>query len=281
MSDRMFSALLQYWRRCRGLSQLDLALAADVSARHVSFLESGRSRPGEAMVERLMAALDVPLRGRNEALLAAGYPARYAEPALHEVDPAVQDAIGRMMAQQEPFPLTVLSAGYDVLRANRATGALFPRFIASPIDLSTPLNMFSLVFDPRLARPFVTGWEGVARRMLARLHRELLRQPGDPTLRALLDRVLAYPGVPAQWQHPDLSEECGSTLELRLRRDDLEVGFLTTVTVFSAPRQVTLDELRLESYFPLDAATTAVCEAFAGAATPAAVTVTARRARGS
>ncbi len=258
MSDRMFSALLQYWRRSRGLSQLDLALAADVSARHVSFLESGRSRPGEAMVERLMAALDVPLRGRNEALLAAGYPARYPEPALPDVEPAVEDAIARMMAQQEPFPLTVLSAGYDVLRANHAAGALFSRFVPA---LDEPLNMFSLVFDPTLARPFISDWEGVARRLLARLHRELLRQPGDPTLRALLDRVLAYPGVPARWQHPDLSEECGSTLELRLRRGGLEVGFLTTVTVFSAPRQVTLDELRIESYFPLDAATTAVCEA--------------------
>jgi transcriptional regulator with XRE-family HTH domain len=263
VSDRLFSALLQYWRRSRGLSQLDLALAADVSARHVSFLESGRSRPGEAMVERLMAALDVPLRGRNEALLAAGFPARYAEPALHDVEPAVEDAIARMMAQQEPFPLTVLSAGYDVLRANRAAGALFSRFVAEPAAVAVPLNMFSLVFDPRLARPFVAGWETVARQLLARLHRELLRQPADATLRALLDRVLASPGVPAGWQQPDLSEECGSTLEVRLHRDGLRVGFLTTVTVFSAPRLVTLDELRIESYFPLDAATTAACAAFA------------------
>src|SRR5207253_151378 len=129
-----------YWRDCRGISQLDLAIDAGVSARHVSFLESGRSKPSEAMVMRLMVALDVPLREQNQILLAAGFPARFPEPGLDEVAPVVEQAIDRMMQQQEPYPLTVLSGGYDVLRSNRAAGALFARFVAEPARLPMTLN---------------------------------------------------------------------------------------------------------------------------------------------
>jgi transcriptional regulator with XRE-family HTH domain len=273
MNDPLFPALLRYWRGCRGLSQLDLALLADVSPRHVSFLESGRSKPSEAMVSRLMAALAVPLRDQNQALLAAGFPARFPEPGLHEVAPDVEDAITRMMHQQEPYPLTVLSPGYDVLRRNRAAGALFGHFIAEPAHLPTPLNMFSLIFDPRLARPHVANWEQVARHMLARLHRELLQRRANRSLGCLLERVLTYPDVPAAWRQPDLSTPCASTLQIQLHRDDLAVGFLTTLTVFSAPQQVTLDELRIEAYFPLDEETRYACNRLAHSPRPPAETL--------
>lgn len=263
MVDRLFPALLRYWRSCRGLSQLDLALAAEVSARHMSFLESGRSSPSQEMVLRLMATLAVPLRDQNQALLAAGFPARFPEPPLHEMDPAIDDAITRMMHQQEPYPLTILSADYNLLRSNEAASAIFRHFVADPAHLSTPLNMFSLLFDPRLARPYVTNWEHVGYHMLTRLHRESLQQRADTRLRSLLERIVTYPGVPAAWHRPDFSAQCGSTLEIRLRRDDLSVGFLTTVTIFSAPQQVTLDELRIEGYFPLDDQTRIACQRFA------------------
>jgi transcriptional regulator with XRE-family HTH domain len=265
MTDRLFSALLKYWRGRRGLSQLDLALAADVSARHVSFLESGRSNPSEDMMLRLMATLDVPLRDQNQALCAAAYPPRFPEPELTAIAPAVELAIARMMQQQEPYPLAVLSADYDIIRSNTAANVLFSHFLAEPVHLPTPFNPFSLVFDPRYARPFVVDWEGVAHKMLARLHRETLQQREDGRLWALLDRVLGYPDVPRAWRQPDLSSPVASTLEIRLRRGDLDVGFLTTVTVFSAPQQVTLDELRIESYFPLDEQTQSTCERLAAA----------------
>jgi len=260
VTGRLFPALLRYWRDCRGISQLDLALTAGVSSRHVSFLESGRSKPSEAMVLRLMVALDVPLREQNQILLAAGFTARFPEPALDEVEPAVEHAISRMMQQQEPYPLTVLSGGYDILRSNGAAGALFAHFVAEPARLPTPpLNMFSLLFDPSLVRPFVTDWARVGHQMIARLHREALQHRTDDRLRALIQRTLAYPDVPSAWRRPDFSAHCGSTLEIQLCRGEVRLGFLTTMTMFSAPQQVTLDELRIESYFPLDEATRSTC----------------------
>jgi transcriptional regulator with XRE-family HTH domain len=268
VTGRLFPALLRYWRDCRGISQLDLALTAGVSSRHVSFLESGRSKPSEAMVLRLMVALDVPLREQNQILLAAGFTARFPEPGLDEVAPAVEHAISRMMQQQEPYPLTVLSGGYDIVRSNRAAGALFAHFVAEPARLPTPLNMFSLLFDPSLVRPFVTDWAHVGHQMIARLHREALQHRTDDRLRALIQRTLAYPDVPSGWRRPDFSAHCGSTLEIQLCRGDLRLGFLTTITMFSAPQQVTLDELRIESYFPLDEATRSTCTRMALAGGP-------------
>lgn len=218
------------------------------------------------MVLRLLTALDVPLRDQNQALVAAGFQARFPEQPLAQTAPAVEQALAQMMEQQEPYPLTVLSTDYDVVRLNRGAGELFHRFVAEPTHLPSPLNLFSLLFDPQLTRPFVQDWESVGHRMLARLHRESLQHRGDERLAALLDRVLSYPQVPSAWRRPDFTTQPGSTLEIRLRRDDLAVGFLTTLTVFSAPMDVTLDELRIESYFPLDDESRTACQRWAATA---------------
>jgi len=261
MAPRLFPAQLKYWRGRRGHSQLDLALAAGISARHLAFLESGRSQPSEEMVLRLFATLETPLRDRNEALRAAGFPPRFAEPGLDALPPAIDQAIARMMQQQEPYPLTVLSVDSDIVRSNRAAARLFGRFVLEPPE--APLNLFSLVFDPRYLRSFLVDWATLARSMVARLHREALARREDDRLFALLDRVLGYPGVPREWQQPDFSAPASPTLTVRLQRDDLALAFLTTVTVFSAPQEVTLEELRIESSFPLDAATVESCERIA------------------
>lgn len=263
MAPRLFPAQLKYWRGRRGHSQLDLALAAGISARHLAFLESGRSQPSEEMVLRLFATLEVPLRDRNEALRAAGFSPRFAEPTLDALSPAIDQAIARMMRQQEPYPLTVLSVESNIVRANGAADRLFARFMAEPPDGAGPLNLFALVFDPRHLRPFLLDWETLARSMVARLHREALARREDDRLFSLLDRVLAYPGVPKSWEKPDFSAPASPTLTLRLKRDDLELAFLTTVTVFSAPQEVTLEELRIESCFPLDDGTALACERLA------------------
>ncbi len=261
MTTRLFSALLKYWRSRRGLSQLDLALEAGVSARHLSFLESGRAEPSEPMVLRLLVALDVPLRDRNEALRAAGFPDRFPEPALAALPDAVERAIGRMMEMQEPYPLTVISPTADVLRHNRAATRLFSRFVADPTAVESPLNTFSLVFDPRLMRPFISNWAAVARQMLARLQRESLQRGGDQRLSALEERVLAFPDVPKAWCGPDFADPVEPVFSVHLRRGDVALAFFTTITTFSSPRLVTLEELRIESSFPLDDATRRFCEA--------------------
>jgi transcriptional regulator with XRE-family HTH domain len=261
---RLFPALLLDWRTRRGLSQLDLALAADVSPRHVSFLETGRAQPSRKMALRLGCALGIPLRDQNTMLRAAGFPDEFPEPSIEGGLPAgVAHAIERMLAQHEPFPLVVLDRRYQVLQTNKGATRLFARFIADPSAMPPRPNVFAMLFDPRLVRPFVVDWDHVARAVTARLHREALIRSGDSDIAALLRSLFEYPGVPGTWRRPDFSTPSEPTLTLRLRRDQLEVAFLTTLTIFNAPQNVTLEELCIESYFPLDDATVQTCTSIA------------------
>jgi len=242
------------------MSQLDLALAAEVSPRHVSFLETGRSRPSQEMILRLGSTLDVPLREQNAMLRAAGLEEAFADPGPETpFAPAVERAIDRMMAQHEPFPLVVFDRKYDIVRLNEGASRLLPLFVADPGALEPPLNAMALLFDPRGARPFVEDWPQTARSMLSRLHREVLASGGDAELGALLDRILELPEVPASWKQPDFGIPSEPTLMVRLHRDPTRVAFLTTVTTFSAPQNVALEELHLESWFPLDEKTAETC----------------------
>jgi transcriptional regulator with XRE-family HTH domain len=262
--SRVFPALLKYWRGRRGLSQLDLALVADVSSRHVSFLETGRARPSREMVLRMGAALDVPLREQNGLLRAAGFAAEFAEPGLTEgLSRWVTAAIERMLEQHDPYPMVVLDHRYDVIRSNRAALRLIGSMVADPTLLTPPINIFRLLFDPRLGRRAVVDWETTARAMLARLHREALARPGNAESSELVQALFEYPGVPEAWRQPDFSLPSEPALTLRLRYGDQELAFLTTVTVFDAPQNITLQELRIESYFPLDDRTRETCERLA------------------
>jgi transcriptional regulator with XRE-family HTH domain len=242
------------------MSQLDLALAAEVSPRHVSFLETGRSRPSQEMILRLGSTLDVPLREQNAMLRAAGLEDAFPDPGPETpFPPAIERAIERMMAQHEPFPLVVFDRKYDIVRLNGGAARLLPLFVADPAALEPPVNAMVLLFDARGCRPFVEDWPQAARSMLARLHREVLASGGDAELGGLLNRILELPDVPASWKQPDLGIPSEPTLMVRFRRDAMRVAFLTTVTTFSAPQNVALEELHLESWFPLDDETAEVC----------------------
>lgn len=256
-----FTALLKYWRGRRGLSQLDFSLTADVSTRHVSFLETGRSRPSQEMVLRLASALDVPLHEQNVMLQAAGFAPLFDDSG--EFPSQITTAIDRMLEHQEPYPLTVFDSGYRLIRANAATYRVLRRFIADPTALPVVPNVMELLFDEKLARRFVCNWDVTARHMLARVHRNVLANPNDETIVALRDKLLSYPGIPDDWQVPDLTKRSLPCLEVRLKRGDLELGFLTTVTFFSEPQNVQLQDLMIESFYPLDARTTLHCEEFA------------------
>jgi transcriptional regulator with XRE-family HTH domain len=264
MTARLFPALLKYWRGRHGLSQLDLALAAGLSSRHLSFLETGRAQPSEEMVLRLADTLGLSLRDQNEVLRAAGFAARFAEPGLEALPPEADWAIARMLAQQEPYPLAVLSAGHDIVRINGAGRRMLQAFVADPARLPDQPNMFDLVFDPALARPFIANWAELGRHMLSRLQREALQSSGGTAPARLLERALSQPGVPDDWRRPDFGLALGSTLTLRLRRGGTALNFLTTITTFSSPQLVTLQELRIESYFPLDDTTRSACERLPG-----------------
>jgi hypothetical protein len=177
--------------------------------------------------------------------------------------PAIERAIDRMFAQQEPFPMAAITRSYDVLKANGAMTRVLGRFILDPSAMGTPPNLMRILFDLRLSRTFVVDWERSARGLLSRLHRESLAHPGDGALAALVRGLLEYPEVPESFRHPDFSDPSEPVFTLKVRRDGLELAFLTTITVFSAPQDVTLEELLLESYFPLDEVTTRACERMA------------------
>lgn len=255
--SRLFPALLRYWRGRRGLSQLELGLQANVSARHVSFLEAGRARPSEEMVLRLLSVMGVPLGDQNQALVAAGFSARFPELRASDLPPEIDMVVAQMMAQHEPYPLVVLGFDGTVLRTNDGARHLFGAFIAEPSAVPSPAYIFSLIFDRRLLRPHIAEWESFARSVVSRIHREFL-QSGDSRLGALLDRLFEL-DVPREWQHPDFATPPPSTLRMHLVRDPLHASFLVTVTTFLAPQQVAIEELRVESCFPLDAATRELC----------------------
>ncbi len=255
--DRVFPALLKYWRGHRGHSQLDLALIADVSSRHISFLETGRSRPSEQMVRWLAEALDVPLRDRNELLRAAGFPAQYPDVDVDEaLAGPVGEAVTMMLEGHDPFPMIVVDRLYRVYRANRSARMLLGALGAADVR---GLNLIELLFAPGV-KALIEDWEGTAGVVLRRLQRESLHRPQDADLAQLLADLLDTDGIPEQWLTPALAEPNQPVLPIAFRLGAQSLSFLTAITTFSAPQNLTLDELQIESWFPADDSTRAFCQ---------------------
>ncbi|WP_042164860.1 helix-turn-helix domain-containing protein [Streptomyces sp. NBRC 110035] len=254
--------LLRAWREQRRISQLELALRADSSARHISFVETGRSRPSEEMVLRLAEHLDVPVRERNALLLAAGYAPRFPETPLD--DPALEalrEGIGRLIAGYEPYPALVVDAMYDVVAANRGIMMLFdgvPESLLVP-----PLNAVRLTLHPRGLAPRIRNlreWRG---HLLEQMERQIALRRSAP-LRALYEEVAAFP-VPEP--EPDSTEGAGAAdgeesasvayfaLPMRIEHEGRILSFVSSISTFNTPMDVTVAELAVETLLPADPAT--------------------------
>jgi transcriptional regulator with XRE-family HTH domain len=252
-------ALLRDWRSARHLSQLELALDAQVSSRHLSYVETGRSQPSREMVLRLADALDIPLRARNALLVAAGYAPLYFETGLGAPEMAqLRSAIELILQHQEPYPAFVLDRHWNIRMSNQAA-ARCTRFLlgAEP----TEQNMIRLVVHPKGLRPVLVNWEETASDLIRHLHTQIAASPSDERAKALLSEVLAYPGVPARWGSRDIGSSTTPLLTTIFRKDDVELRFFSTITTFGTPRDVTLEELHIECSFPADEATAAKCRA--------------------
>lgn len=250
-------ALLQYWRRVRNLSQLALAHEAEVSPRHVCFLETGRAKPSRDMVLLLADTLAVPLRERNALLLAAGFAPMFRESTLDDPElTPVRTAIDAILKQQEPYPAVVMNRHWDIVMTNvAATG-----FFGMLLDGRTPPgadNILRLMFHPEGLRPFVENWSVVAQALVQRVHREAVGGELDDTGRQLLSEILNYPGVPPQWRTPDLGAPLVPVMPVSFKRANQAFHFFSAVTVLGTPQDITLQELRIECFFPLDDATAA------------------------
>jgi transcriptional regulator with XRE-family HTH domain len=245
-------ALLRDWRTSRSLSQLDLSLDAGISARHLSYIETGRAHPSREMIARLAEALQIPLRDRNPLLLAAGFAPMYPETSLAAPELAqVHRAVQYILRQQEPFPALVHDRHWNVKMMNTGCQLLLHWLFG---DREIEPNALRFVLQPDGLRRYLANWEEVAQDMIAQTHRQVAASPADEVIRALLAEVLAYPDVPSRWGLQN-GAHTAPLLTTTWRKGDQEFRFFTTWTTFGTPHNVTLDELRIECSFPADGET--------------------------
>jgi transcriptional regulator with XRE-family HTH domain len=243
----LFGDLLRQWRTTRKVPQLELASLADVSARHLSFLETGRSAPSRSMVLKLAEYLDIPLRERNQLLLAAGYAPSYGEtPLAGERMTMVRSALRQVLAATEPYPALAVDRHWNLVDANAAVATFID---GAPDDLlEPPFNVLRFSLDPRGLGGKIINLGQWRTHLFDRLDRQI-RVTGDPELKALRADLRRFPG-PDDADEPELSGDVA--VYLRLRSQDGELSFFSTVTTFGTPLDVTVDELSVESFYPAD-----------------------------
>ncbi|WKU47777.1 helix-turn-helix transcriptional regulator [Streptomyces sp. VNUA116] len=247
--------LLRQWRDRRRISQLELALRADSSARHISFIETGRSQPSQEMVLRLADRLDVPVRERNALLVAAGYAPAYPERPLD--DPALgglREGLERLLTSYEPFPALVVDGTYEVQAANRGIAMLLDG--VAPALLVPPLNAMRLTMHPGGLAPRIRNYPEWRGHLLHQMERQLALMRSAP-LRALYDEVSAYPVPDAagREQAPREGGDVPFALPLIIDHAGHTLSFVSTIATFNTPMDVTVSELALETFLPADPGT--------------------------
>ena len=256
-TESAFGRLLRQWRARRRMSQLDLAVEAGVSSRHVSFIETGRTQPSREMVLLLADVLDMPLRNRNDLLMVAGYAPIYRETGLDAPTMAqARRALDFLLRQQEPYPALVLDRHWNVLKVNEGSARVQAYFL-DPVAVAElgPPNAMRLMFHPRAFRPYIVNWEATAASLIQWLHRDMVNGFADAETHGLLQELLSYPDVPRHWRTLDLDASTAPFLPIQFRKAELDLRFFTTLTSLSSPHDITLQELRIESFFPADEAT--------------------------
>ena len=266
-SDRSLGRLLKEWRGRRGYSQLALALAARTTQRHLSFIESGRAAPSRDMILRLATTMDLPLRQQNALLLAAGYAPAWRERDLSAPGlEVVNRALDYMLEQHEPYPGFVVDRRWNLLRANR--GALnLTEFLTRPVPsgpATEPVNLAIALLSPNGLRPFIANWPDVALHFLRGVQADA-NADGTEETAALLGRLRALPDVPSLSEVVPPEEGQTPVLPIHFRRGESSLRLFTTIATLGTPRDVTLDEVRIECFFPMDDQTEAICRAWAEA----------------
>lgn len=250
-----FCGLLKHWRNHRSLSQLDLALRADVSQRHVSWLETGRSQPSRDMVLRLTEALDIPLRERNQLLTSAGFAAMFTENKLDEPSmKPVLHVISRMLDNHEPFPAIVLDRMWNIIMQNKAAGILFqitgdPASLWQAVGDNGDKNIALLSIHPNGLRQFISNWATAGPMFLRRLKREAL-ESGDQRVIKKFYELETLAGETLRDDTPD--DPLLPILPLEFQFGDFKLSLFTVISTFGTAQDVTTDELRIETFYPTD-----------------------------
>ncbi len=246
-----FGEHLRYWRQHRRLSQLDLAQDADISTRHLSFVETGKSAPSREMVLRLAERLDVPLRQRNALLVAAGFAPMYRERGLDDPElAAARAAVDMVLKGHEPHPALAVDRHWNLVSYNRMVPLLMAG--ADAALLTPPVNVLRLSLHPDGVASRIVNLAQWRTHLFERL-RQQIAATADPELAALLDELRAYPG--GEEQEPLGPNHSNVVMPLQFRTDAGVLSFISTTTIFGTPVEVTLQELAVESFFPADSAT--------------------------
>jgi transcriptional regulator with XRE-family HTH domain len=260
-----FAAKLRWWREHRGLSQLALAGRAGISQRHVSFLELARASPSRQMVLRLAEALDVPLRQHNALLLAAGFAPVWRETRLEAPElTQIARAVDHMLAQQEPFPAVAVDRHWTLLKSNAAAGRLM-EFLLGPLTPGAAVNLADALVAPNVLRRYLVNWSQVVRYFIRSVEADAIAD-GSAATSALLERLLAYKGVRSIMKGPP-EQAMGPVLPMYFRKGETSLALFTTIATLGTPQDVTAQELRVESFFPMDQAAERILRAWAAHAT--------------
>ena len=247
--------LLRDWRHRRRLSQLDLAIAAEVSPRHLSFVETGRSKPSRELLLHLAEHLEVPLRERNHLLLAAGYAPVHAETPLDAAPMGpVRAALDQFLAGHEPYPAVVVDQRWDLVTANAPALGILADGVA-PSLMAPPVNVIRVCLHPDGLAPRIVNLAEYSQHLMIRLHRQALLSQ-DPGLAALLDEMKEYPGVESAASSA-VDESSLLFVPLRLRVGEAVLSFFSTIATFGTALDITLAELAIEQFFPADPQTAA------------------------
>jgi transcriptional regulator with XRE-family HTH domain len=245
--------LLSEYRKRNRLSQLDLSLLADVSSRHISFIETGRTKPSRSMLLRLADVMNLPLQDSNLLLNSGGYAPAYSEldlesPAMH----AVRSALNLILDNHNPYPALVMDGYYNLLMSNQAQQRLMSVALENVGELPTN-NLLLALFREDMFRGLIANWEEVAGHLLRRLRKQVLAY-GKPAHEALYEQILSM-DPPKNWMQPDHPQDDGPMLTLDFKMGDLTLSTFTTLSQFGTALDIGMEELLIESYFPADETT--------------------------
>ena len=256
-----FGALLKDWRQHRRVSQLGLSGLSGISQRHISFLETGRSKPSRAMVLALSDSLDIPLRERNAMLQSAGFTTAYSDMPLDGKGTALfHAALQATLDHHEPYPAMVLDGRWNLVMANAGALRFFGQFVdvfaaLEAIGSPTEFQIIRLCLREEGLKPFIVNWEALAWSFLTRARRALLINPRDPHLPELILEISEHPDAPARWRQPDWATTPDPALAMTMTRGGQTYSLFTMLAHFGAAQSVTLEELSVETFYPADTTT--------------------------
>lgn len=253
-----FGNLLKHHRKLRKFSQLDLALASDVSQRHISFLESGRANPSQEMILQLATVLDIPLREQNVMLTTAGFAPIYSESDLSspEFEP-IRKALDYILLSQTHLPMLIMDRYWNLIQSNRVSQRLINWLINSEdlqhlFYIDGKINLMRLMLHPQGLKPFVANWEETASHLIKRVYREAITNDKSQQPRQLYQEFMTYPDVPQLWKLSNSHTWQLPLLTVNFFKDGLDFNFFSAIATLGTPQDIMLQELRIETLFPAD-----------------------------